>query len=60
MKKHDEMVCEALEKLAKEVDVIAFSQISMSLIDLPETEVPVYRIGESGFQKIKEMMDAAK
>ncbi len=60
VKKHDEMVCEALAKLAKEVDVIAFSQISMSLIDLPETEVPVYRIGESGFQKIKEMMDAAK
>ena len=54
VKKHDEMVCEALEKLAKEVDVIAFSQISMSLIDLPETEVPVYRIGESGFQKIKD------
>lgn len=47
-------------KAGKEVDVIAFSQISMSLIDLPETEVPVYRIGESGFQKIKEMMDAAK
>ena len=60
VKKHDEMVCESLEKLAKEVDVIAFSQISMSLIDLPETEVPAYRIGESGFQKIKEMMDAAK
>ena len=60
VKKHDEMVCESLEKLAKEVDVIAFSQISMRLIDLPETEVPVYRIGESGFQKIKEMMDAAK
>ena len=60
VKKHDEMVCESLEKLAKEVDVVAFSQISMSLIDLPETEVPVYRIGESGFQKIKEMMDAAK
>lgn len=60
VKKHDEMVCESLEKLAKEVDVIAFSQISMSLIDLPETEVPVYRIGESGFQKIKEMMDVAK
>ena len=60
VKKHDEMVCAALEKLAKEVDVIAFSQISMSLIELPETEVPVYRIGESGFQKIKEMMDAAK
>ena len=54
VKKHDEMVCESLEKLAKEVDVIAFSQISMSLIDLPETEVPVYRIGESGFQKIKD------
>ena len=30
--KHDEMVCEALYKLAKEVDVIAFAQISMSLL----------------------------
>ncbi len=32
VKKHDEMVTEALFKLAKEVDVITFAQISMSKI----------------------------
>lgn len=56
-KKHDEMVCEALYKLAKEVDVIAFAQISMSLIEHDEVEVPVYKIGPSGFNQIKEMMN---
>lgn len=54
--KHDEMVCEALYKLAKEVDVIAFAQISMSLLNHDPTETPIYKIGESGFGKIKELM----
>lgn len=56
-KKHDEMVCEALYKLAKEVDVIAFAQISMSLLEHEPVDVPLYKIGFSGFDKIKEMMD---
>ncbi len=56
-KKHDEMVCEALYKLAKEVDVIAFAQISMSLIEHKEVDVPVYKIGPSGFAQIKAMMN---
>lgn len=30
--KHDEMVCEALYKLSKEVDCLAFAQLSMSLL----------------------------
>ncbi len=60
--KHDEMVREELYKLAQEVDVIAFAQISMSLItfDKDKVPVPVYMIGESGFEKIKKLMDEAK
>ncbi len=59
---HDEMVREELYKLAQEVDVIAFAQISMSLItfDKDKVPVPVYMIGESGFEKIKKLMDEAK
>lgn len=58
--KHDEMVCEALYKLAKEVDVIAFAQISMSLLKHEEVEVPIYKIGTSGFEKIYKMMEEAE
>lgn len=55
--KHDEMVCEALYKLAEEVDVIAFAQISMSLLKHKEVKVPLYKIGHSGFDRIAELMD---
>ncbi len=55
-KKHDEMVCESLYKLAKQVDVIAFAQISMSLLEHNELDVPIYKIGTSGLLKIKELM----
>lgn len=53
---HDKMVCEALYKLAEEVDVIAFAQISMSLLKHEEVSVPVYKIGTSGFEKINELI----
>lgn len=55
--KHDEMVCEALYKLAKEVDCIAFAQISMSLLKHDPVDVPLFKIGTSGFDKIKELMN---
>lgn len=55
--KHDEMVCEALYKLSKEVDCIAFAQISMSLLKHEPVDVPLFKIGASGFDKIKELMD---
>ncbi|QAT50294.1 Asp/Glu racemase [Caproiciproducens sp. NJN-50] len=55
--KHDEMVCEALYQLQSEVDVIVFAQISMSLLSHDPLNVPVYKIGESGFSKIKELME---
>lgn len=55
--KHDEMICEALYKLAKEVDCIAFAQISMSLLKHDPVDVPLFKIGTSGFDKIKELMN---
>lgn len=55
--KHDEMVCEVLYKLSKEVDCIAFAQISMSLLKHEPVDVPLFKIGASGFDKIKELMN---
>ena len=57
--KHDEMVCEALYKLAREVDCIAFAQISMSLLVHEAMDVPLFKIGPSGFDRIKAMMAQA-
>lgn len=54
--RHDRMVCEALYKLAKKVDVVAFAQISMSLLKHDPIAVPLFKIGESGFNRIKELM----
>ncbi|MGM0110233.1 aspartate/glutamate racemase family protein [Enterococcus sp. DIV0187] len=54
--KHDEMINNMIQKVQEEVDVIAFSQISMSLVPLMETNVPIYKIGTSGFEKIYNMM----
>ncbi len=58
--KHDEMVCSKLYELAKEVDVIVFAQISMSLLKHEPTEVPIYKIGNSGFEAIYNLAKAAK
>lgn len=54
---HDEMCRKALYELAEQVDVIAFAQISMSLLKFDPVNVPVCMIGPSGFEKIKEMMN---
>ena len=56
--KHDQMVCECLYDLAKEVDVIVFAQISMSLLKFDADKVgkPIYMIGESGLARIDSLM----
>ena len=56
--KHDEMVCEALYSLAKEVDIICFAQISMSLLKHEDCGVPLFKIGESGFAHAKEIINS--
>ena len=54
--RHDEMVCEALYRLSKEVDVIVFAQISMSLLEHDAVDVPIFKIGDSGYEKIYDLM----
>ncbi len=53
---HDEMVCKALYELAKEVDIIVFAQISMSLLKYDDCNVPIFKIGTSGFDFAKEIL----
>lgn len=55
--KHDDLVREALAELAKEVDVITFAQISMSQVKHDDPGVPLYKIGTSGFEAIKDLMN---
>lgn len=57
VEKHDEMVREALCSLAEKTDVVAFAQISMSLLEFEAPKVPVCRIGLSGFERIYRMME---
>ncbi len=54
--KHDEMICENLYTLAKEVDIIVFAQISMSLLKHDPVDVPIFKIGESGFAEAKRLI----
>ena len=55
--KHDDLVREALAELAKEVDVITFAQISMSQVKHDDPGVPLFKIGTSGFDAIKELIN---
>lgn len=54
--KHDEMIRVALMELAKEVDVITFAQISMSLVQHDDPGVPLFKIGTSGFEEVKQLI----
>lgn len=54
---HDELVRETLRRVAKEVDAIAFAQISMSKLIHDPVDVPLFKIGTSGFEKIYQLMN---
>ncbi len=56
--KHDEMINENLYSLAKEVDAIVFAQISMSMLKHDPVDVPLFKIGKSGFEEAKKLMMA--
>ena len=55
-KKHDEMVADALYRLAKEVDVITFAQIYMSLVPHDDCGKPIFKIGKTGFEEAKKVL----
>lgn len=54
--KHDIMVNENLYKLSKEVDIIVFAQISMSLLVHDKVDCPIFKIGKSGFEEAKKLI----
>jgi aspartate/glutamate racemase len=57
---HNSMLTEEIERLSREVDVIAMAQLSMSALTphLGQTRVPVYDSGTTGFGRIREMLAA--
>lgn len=56
---HNAMLLEEIEKLSKEVDVIAMAQLSMSALApfLTNTRVPVLNSGDTGFVRVREMLE---
>ncbi len=56
---HNAMVLEEIEKLSKGVDSIVMAQLSMSAMApyLKDTRVPVYNSGDTGFARVKEMLE---
>lgn len=54
--KHDEIVMKALADLSGEADIVVFSQISMSRVDHKNYQIPVFKIGESGFDEVKKVL----
>lgn len=57
--RHNEMVCDELEKLQKEVDVIALGQISLAQIRF-NSMVPVFQVGHSGFDHARRLLDGQR
>ncbi len=56
---HNAMLLEEIEKLSKEVDSIVMAQLSMSAMApyLKDTRVPVYNSGDTGFARVREMLE---
>lgn len=54
--KHDEMVLSAVRELSKEVDCIVFAQISMSLLPDAGVDIPIFKIGNMGLEKARELL----
>ena len=57
--RHNELVCDELEKLQKEVDVIALGQISLAQIRF-NSMVPVFQVGHSGFDHARRLLDGQR
>lgn len=57
---HNRILVEAIKRLSEETDCIVMAQLSMSALApfLKETPVPVYNSGETGFMRVREMLEA--
>lgn len=56
---HNRILKEKITELSKEVDCIVMAQLSMSALApfLGETSVPVYNSGETGFARVRDMLE---
>ena len=54
---HDEMVCEALYKMTKQVDAVCFAQVSMGMLKHDPCDVPLFKIGVSGFERAAQILE---
>ncbi|MDO4291942.1 MAG: aspartate/glutamate racemase family protein [Eubacteriales bacterium] len=56
---HNRILTEAIDALAKETDCIVMAQLSMSALApcLKDTPVPVYNSGETGFIRVRQMLE---
>lgn len=59
IERHNQILKDAVASLSEEVDCIVMAQLSMSALApvLGETKVPVYNSGETGFLRVKEMLE---
>jgi len=53
---HDKIVNKALVELAKKVDTIIFSQISMSLLPHDDVGIPIFKLGPLALQHAKSIL----
>ncbi len=58
--KHNDMLLEEIGCLSGDVDAIVMAQVSMTALEprLINTRVPVYNSGRTGFNKVREMLEA--
>lgn len=59
VERHDELVHQAMDKMAREVDVVVLGQISLVRIQ-HKTRVPVLTVGESGLAEARRILDLRK
>jgi Asp/Glu/hydantoin racemase len=57
--RHNEILLEEIDGLAKRTDAIVMAQVSMSVLEphLTNTRVPVYNSGRSGFEHARQMLE---
>jgi hypothetical protein len=57
---HNAMLLEEIATLSQKVDSIVMAQLSMSALApyLKDTKVPVYNSGDTGFARVREMLEA--
>lgn len=59
VERHNEILLQAIDTLSQDVDCIVMAQLSMSALApyLKNTRVPVYNSGDTGFQRVREMLE---